>query len=101
MDARLYTAPIKQSKPLTWSLLYGSRIVLSVVPDFLWPNMYRVRWPDGRLSDLANLPWAKNAAAALAQRGPPPCCLVLHWKSNGCETDRNGFPACGPDRTAS
>ena len=32
-----------------------------VVPDAARPNMWRVRWPDGRLSDITNLTRAKDA----------------------------------------
>ena len=33
------------------------------VPDDTYPNMYRVRWPDGSLSDMVNLSRANDAAA--------------------------------------
>jgi hypothetical protein len=32
-----------------------------VVPDPARPGMWRVRWPDGRLSDMTNLTRAKDA----------------------------------------
>jgi hypothetical protein len=32
-----------------------------VVPDPARPGMWRVRWPDGRLSDITNLTRAKDA----------------------------------------
>jgi hypothetical protein len=35
-----------------------------VVPDQKWPGMYRVRQPDGSLSDMVNLTRAKDATAA-------------------------------------
>ena len=34
-----------------------------IVPDPKWPGMYRLRLPDGSLSDLVNLPRAKDALA--------------------------------------
>ena len=34
-----------------------------VVPDSAHPGMWRVRWPDGRLSDMTNLTRAKDAVA--------------------------------------
>ena len=37
-----------------------------VVPDAEWPNLYRVRHPDGLLSDMVNLTRAKDAAGGLA-----------------------------------
>jgi hypothetical protein len=38
-----------------------------VVPALDWPNMYRVRTPDGRLTDMANLTRARDAAQAFAE----------------------------------
>jgi hypothetical protein len=38
-----------------------------VVPDAAHPGMWRVRWPDGRLSDITNLTWAKDAVACFMQ----------------------------------
>ena len=32
-----------------------------VVPDEAHPGMWRVRWPDGRVSDMTNLTRAKDA----------------------------------------
>ena len=34
-----------------------------VVRDERWPNMFRVQWPDGSLSDMVNLSRANDAAA--------------------------------------
>jgi hypothetical protein len=63
-----------QKNPQTYSLYYGSAQapVALVVPDSIYPNMYRIQWPDGRLSDLANLTRIKDAAEAISERGPPP-----------------------------
>ena len=36
----------------------------TVVPDPNWPNMYRVRRPDGSLTDMVNLTRARDAARA-------------------------------------
>jgi hypothetical protein len=38
-----------------------------VVPDAARPNMSRVRWPDGRLSDMTNLMRAKDAVACFIE----------------------------------
>jgi len=35
----------------------------SVIRDETYSTMWRVRWPDGSLSDMANLSRANNAAA--------------------------------------
>ena len=45
----------------------------TVIPDTDWPAMYRVRRPDGSLTDMANLTRARDAArqfADQAQRQP-------------------------------
>ena len=38
-----------------------------VVPDAAHPGMWRVRWPDRRLSDITNLTRAKDAVACLME----------------------------------
>lgn len=40
--------------------------ILHVVPDAVYPDMYRIKHPDGRLSDLVNLTRAKDAACSMA-----------------------------------
>src|SRR5262249_33764167 len=40
--------------------------LLHVVPDTVCPGMWRIRSPDGRLTDMANLTRAKDAAVSLA-----------------------------------
>jgi hypothetical protein len=40
--------------------------LLHVMPDATHRGMWRIRHPDGRLSDMANLTWAKDGAVALA-----------------------------------
>jgi hypothetical protein len=42
--------------------------LLHVVPDGVYPKMWRVRSLDGRLSDMANISWARDAAKAIACR---------------------------------
>lgn len=39
----------------------------NVVPDAAHPGMWRVRWPDGRLSDMTNLTRAKDAVACFIE----------------------------------
>jgi hypothetical protein len=39
----------------------------TVVPDPDWPKVYRVRTPDGRLTDMVDLTRARDAARTLAQ----------------------------------
>ena len=50
---------------------HGSRSLLIVIADPVWAGMYRIQWPDGTLSDLANLTRIKDAAEAITERGPP------------------------------
>jgi hypothetical protein len=38
----------------------------SVVPDAEYPNMYRVKRPDGSLTDIVNLTRARDAARSFA-----------------------------------
>jgi hypothetical protein len=40
-----------------------------IVPDSKWPGMYRIRLPDGSLSDMVNLTRAKDALAAIRDGG--------------------------------
>ena len=37
------------------------------IPDSVYPNMWRVLWPDGRLSDLANLTRVNDAIACFME----------------------------------
>jgi len=39
-----------------------------VVPDSEYTGMYRIALPSGRLSDMANLSWAKSLALDAAER---------------------------------
>ena len=62
-----------------WRLLAGRRRFGEVVPDSKYPNMWRSPKSDGRMSDMANLSWAKNAVLEEALRepgmgGPPATC---------------------------
>jgi hypothetical protein len=51
-----------------WLLLAGRRRFGRVVPDAKWPGMWRSTLSGGRLSDMANLSWAKNALLVAAER---------------------------------
>jgi hypothetical protein len=42
------------------------RLLASIEPDPEWPGMWRVRLPNGHLTDMVNLARAKDAAIALA-----------------------------------
>lgn len=51
-----------------WVLKLGKRKLGTVSPDRRFPSMWRSRRADGRVSDLANLSWAKAAVLAAAER---------------------------------
>ena len=56
---------------LTWDRITlcqrrGGRVMATIEPDSTWPSMWRVRMPDGHLTDLVNLTRAKDAAQSLA-----------------------------------
>jgi len=75
MDARTPNLPpAGSSKPAskTYCFHYGSaqRPLATVVPDIQWPGMWRIEWPDGRLSDMVNLTRAKDTSEVIAERGP-------------------------------
>jgi hypothetical protein len=57
----------------TLALYYGNARspLVRIVPDGTFPVMWRMSWPDGRLSDMANLSRVKDAAIAICERGPP------------------------------
>jgi len=46
----------------------GPNPLVTIEPDSKYSGMYRIRFPDGGLSDMANLTRAKDAATALALR---------------------------------
>ena len=41
------------------------KLPAGIVPDAKWPGMYRIRRPDGTLSDMVNLTRAKDVCASL------------------------------------
>jgi hypothetical protein len=46
--------------------LTTGRLLATIIPDAKYPKMYRVRLPNGNLTDMANISWAKEGAVALA-----------------------------------
>jgi len=80
-----------------WSLHYSGSCLAHVVPDDAWPGMWRIQWPDGRCSDMANLSRAKDAAAAIAEREPPPRNRRrFHWKLQWSKTPPEACPVRQP-----
>jgi hypothetical protein len=51
-----------------WRLFDGSRRMGDVIPDAKHPGMWRSVMSGGRLSDMANLSWARNAVLEAATR---------------------------------
>src|SRR5262245_14181364 len=59
------------SQRLTWvgnELVYGRRTLLRIERDAVYPEMWRVRLPDGSLTDMVNRTRAKDAALSIAHR---------------------------------
>lgn len=76
---------VRKQKRKTLALHYGDSLnaLAYVVPDDEWPDMFRNAWPDGSLSDMTNLSRAKDAAQAIAERGPPARNRQrFHWQQN-------------------
>jgi hypothetical protein len=74
-------------------LHYGKskKPLASVRPDERRPTMWRVHWPDGRVSDMVNLSQALDAAVAIAERGPPPRNRRrFHWEWDASKTAAEG-----------
>jgi hypothetical protein len=82
-------------------LYYGRRSLGEVVPDDVWPGMFRMRWADGSVSDMTNLSRAVDAAAAIAERGPPARNRRrFAWKMERSKTPIEGPPVRQSARAA-
>lgn len=46
--------------------LRSGRVVAAIEPDATWSKMWRVRLPDGHLTDMVNRTRARDAAVTLA-----------------------------------
>ncbi len=58
----------RKRSPQSLRLYINSRFTgVTVVPDAEWPDMWRIRHDDGRLSDMVNLSRAKDAAITWAR----------------------------------
>jgi hypothetical protein len=49
--------------------LRSGRLLATVERDAQWPGLFRVRFPDGHVTDMVNISRAKDAALALALAG--------------------------------
>jgi hypothetical protein len=47
-------------------LCLGKHAIISIAKDEKYPTMWRIRWPDGRLSDMVNLTRVRDAARSAA-----------------------------------
>jgi hypothetical protein len=74
-EARKAGAYLHSSRDLTWRkhpdgwalhCVGRRRAIVHVVPDGTYPAMWRIRHPDGRLSDMVNLSRAKDAGRQVA-----------------------------------
>jgi len=93
MDAK--SAPAASAECPAFALRYGHARtpLVQAVPDAVYPEMWRLLWPDGQLSDLANLSRIKDAAIAICERGPPARNrLRLHWEINRSNSPRGAAP---------
>ena len=64
-------ARVYGSRVLVWKgdklyLAGKGPVLVSIVPDKTYPNMWRVKYSDGRLSDMVNRTRAKDAAQSIA-----------------------------------
>jgi hypothetical protein len=84
-------------------LLAHGRTVASIEPDTKYPTMWRVRMPDGRLSDMARLEWAKEGAietvlAELSRRKTASGGPTARQTSGGPTARPNGVPGLEIER---
>ena len=63
-----FRSPTWRRNGADWVLLAGHRCFGRVVADSKHPGMWRPTLSGGRLGDMANLAWAKNAVLAAAER---------------------------------
>jgi hypothetical protein len=96
------TGHIYGRKDFTWSKhadgwalhAIGHRnAIVHVVPDGVWPGMWRIRHPGGQLSDMANLTWAKDGAIAVAMRLLDPRRRIEQPANGGPSMRQNGSAA--------
>jgi hypothetical protein len=58
-------------RDFTWkgdNLLGRGRVMLTIVPDAVYPTMWRVRLPDGGFTDMVNRTRAKDVAKTIARQ---------------------------------
>jgi hypothetical protein len=63
-----YVIAFGQHRDAVWRgnrLMLCGRCVATVVPDVTWPKMWRVKLPNGHVTDMVNKARAKDAALTL------------------------------------
>jgi hypothetical protein len=63
------TNVIRDAKWKGRQLFLGRKLLAEVIPDSDWAGLYRVRLPNGNVTDHVNLTRAKDAAVCLACGG--------------------------------
>src|SRR6266567_4338321 len=53
-------------KDADYVVYYSGRPLLCVISDGIYPDMWRVAYPDGELGDRKNLTWARHEGARVA-----------------------------------
>jgi hypothetical protein len=86
----------------------GSRTpTLHVVPDPVWPGMWRIRFSDGAKSDMVNLSRAKDAALEIAEgmearknphKWPLKTLRKFSWSASPMRSNRSGDTETRPGR---
>jgi hypothetical protein len=65
MPVKPFTASPTRRPSFSLHYQRAGKPLAHVVPDRVWPGMYRARYADGSLSDMVNLTRAKDAAVAV------------------------------------
>jgi hypothetical protein len=61
-----------------YALRQAKAVLAHALPDEVWPGMWRLIWPDGRVSDMTTLTRCKDAGRAIA--GGRHGSSGYHWK---------------------
>jgi hypothetical protein len=106
MSSKGTTIPIHTTIAPAIALHYGSAQtpLAEIIRDHRYPAMWRVRWANGSISNMVNISRAKDAAMAMAERGPPARnWRRLHWERSERPTEASpahffvrGHPRPGP-----
>jgi hypothetical protein len=92
---RGFAMTIKAEHTIRTALYHGSAQtpLVRIVPSTSHAGLWWLLWPDGRISDLANLSRIKDAAAVICERGPPRRdARRFRWGIERCESLAGGAP---------